>query len=466
MANLQKKYIIIIIIINIIFVQGCSQVIRTEMTKGNLLNEIPTGNKSEFSRTPVIELLSATEVKLIDKVTYKEEFEQYYEKNMVDTIADKNFSCVIKNELYRPLFTITVFMIFMPDYWTSGFVDCKNSADLKECCTIRSDHSIETIAGERIIDKTYKNDILKNELIKSGDVAVKINDIKIADIPINSDGIAKLRLEKYYDTLAKNNEVKIEYKFKSATITTSISYTDVDKVARDLVPIYRENGINNKSASDLIIAYKISKDLSDLQEAIKYASTEADKNEVNRLKTEYDDALDNSRYELAISSGKLRKFITEYPESKHIQNARNIIDKELFDEATSKNKLREFIKQNPDNKYISDAKQIVKREDYQKLIANSCKGDVMDMLSFLRDSNMFADKGKCVSIVAGKMQITSSNSGLFKIMGDKLVYIEFPTEFRGFMTQGLARIRGEYNYVTQLGSYNSVPHLQMLVEVQ
>ena len=47
---------------------------------------------------------------------------------------------------------------------------------------------------------------------------------------------------------------------------------------------------------------------------------------------------------------------------------------------------------------------------------------------------------------------------------DLLVYIEFGKAYRGYMSQGLAQIKGEYSYTTKMGTNNSVPHLRFLAE--
>lgn len=99
---------------------------------------------------------------MFEKVTTKEEFEQIFEKSKVETIADKKASCVIKNEFYRPLFTLTVVLMFMPEYWSIGFIDCTHPGDLSKCCDVRNSPNIENLTNERIIDKVFINDSVKN----------------------------------------------------------------------------------------------------------------------------------------------------------------------------------------------------------------------------------------------------------------------------------------------------------------
>ncbi len=58
--------------------------------------------------------------------------------------------------------------------------------------------------------------------------------------------------------------------------------------------------------------------------------------------------------------------------------------------------------------------------------------------------------------------MTSINTGLFKIGNTELAYIEFKDTFRGSYVEGIAKIKGIYNYTTKMGVQNQVPHLEML----
>lgn len=91
-----------------------------------------------------------------------------------------------------------------------------------------------------------------------------------------------------------------------------------------------------------------------------------------------------------------------------------------------------------------------------------CNGKILSHEDFLLGKNPYADKGKCVEFSAATFQMTSTNTGLFYIANNELAFIEFKETFRGSGVQGIAKIKGLYNYTTRSGISNQVPHLEML----
>jgi len=103
-------------------------------------------------------------------------------------------------------------------------------------------------------------------------------------------------------------------------------------------------------------------------------------------------------------------------------------------------------------------------EEYENILKKNCKGVVMNLLEFLRESNVSADQGKCVSLTAAKFQLRSSTTGLFNILqSDDIVFVEFPAAFQGTLIKGIFQVKGEYTYETQMKTSYRVPHLLFLV---
>ena len=308
-------------------------------------------------------------------------------------------------------------------------------------------------------------------------------------------------MDTYIDPFGDKKDFNIVYRYenagKSAKISSLYTYEQAKKDALESLPAYRQRGIVNKSASDFIMAFNISFDPKDLQEATKYASTDTDKTKVAALMGLYNSAIDNvkfaqaqatsnlksfiennpnsyhlqeaidildeEKFNTAKSENKLKEFIKNSPKSKFIDNAKRIIDEQAFKTAGLKRKLREFVKNNPNSLYIDEANRIIEEENKQKSIASHCKGDVMSTSNYLNNGNIYADVGRCVSITASKMQVVSPNSGLFTMESD-IVYIEFPNTLRGVLFNGIVKIKGMFNYTTKLGLENSVPHFQFIAD--
>ena len=65
-----------------------------------------------------------------------------------------------------------------------------------------------------------------------------------------------------------------------------------------------------------------------------------------------------------------------------------------------------------------------------------------------------------------RFQVLSKNSGLFEMVigtGYRILYIEFNEPIRYVRYFGLAKILGEYTYMTQSRNYNTVPKLKMIL---
>lgn len=113
------------------------------------------------------------------------------------------------------------------------------------------------------------------------------------------------------------------------------------------------------------------------------------------------------------------------------------------------------------SKMVANAERVkarVKKEE-KELLAK-CNGEIIDGII-----NPFADKGKCMNVIAALFQITSANTGLFRVSDDlppELVFLEFDKPFRGNFVKGIAKITGVLQYETNLRGQNTVPKLKML----
>ncbi|HYA86468.1 MAG TPA: hypothetical protein VEI57_05315 [Nitrospirota bacterium] len=113
---------------------------------------------------------------------------------------------------------------------------------------------------------------------------------------------------------------------------------------------------------------------------------------------------------------------------------------------------------------VHPAGNTAEREEYEHYLNKNCKGAVMSLQEFLRDSNVFADNGKCVSLTAARIQPGSATTGFFSILqSDDIVFVEFPMEFHGNLVQGVFQLQGEYTYETQMNTSYSIPRLLFLV---
>lgn len=92
-----------------------------------------------------------------------------------------------------------------------------------------------------------------------------------------------------------------------------------------------------------------------------------------------------------------------------------------------------------------------------------CTKGHLSMWEFHLRFNPYIHKGMCVSIPGTtKFQILSKNTGLFTILNNEILYIEFDVPITFFLVSGIAKIVGTYSYVTALGTIKTVPHLKML----
>jgi len=89
----------------------------------------------------------------------------------------------------------------------------------------------------------------------------------------------------------------------------------------------------------------------------------------------------------------------------------------------------------------------------------------LTLTEFILGKNPYADKGKCVTVLAATFQMVSEKEGLFKITETEIVHIRFPKTFRGYMVRGLAKVRGMYTYLNKMGGFNTVPDLILLDEI-
>lgn len=356
----------------LLMLESCGQVVRTEIQKGLFLKEEATGRTVELERIPRIELQSPVTARVFEEVRSGQEYENKYEK------------VVIEEKVYGG----------------------------KKAVQERS-----VVRNEYVVEKIYKNLTTAQQNIASGLVSVKVNDVQREDFPIGQNGTATVALERYFDTYPEGKDIKVEFHYKTATATSAVSFEEAKKNAIAMLPAYR-----TRSAKDLIIAYKIGNDMADLVEARRFASTEEDKKEIERL---FEGYLDLSR----------------------------------FDQARRSHTLADFIKAYPNSKYLAEAMR--EEQAYTKYIKKNCRGVVMTAEEFARHSNYVADKGKCVSVFIVKKTPAPLKSGLFKMEG-KVYYFEFPVAQKSVVVSGLARIIGDHGYTTPTGAFNIVPHLRHL----
>ncbi len=282
------------------------------------------------------------------------------------------------------------------------------------------------VKDDPIKDIRYENINNKKRVITSGTVRAMIDGSYAQDLPIDPDGTASVSVEKFFDVLPKGQDVNVEYSYKSGSAQSVVAWPEVEKTARTLLPEYRRRGAANRTAADYITAFRISDDPSDLKEAYKYAASESEKAEIKKIAEIHGEKRDRTRFEQAKDNGKLDKFIKKYPNSSYLVQA-----------------------------------------EYLFHLDKDCNGSVITLSKF----NIRLDKGKCVMIVATKVQTTSKNSGLFKTYftwtGDEhdLFYIEFPSDYGEDQVQALAKIKGVFNYTTMFGTHNSVPHLRFLAQM-
>lgn len=396
-TRLTPKFFISLFALSMFILQSCSSVVHTEFKKGSLIEERFKGKLVALESAVHIEVTSPLTVKVYEIVRVADEFSQTYQK--IKLVVSKNRLFNDGNYHHDPWY----------NHMCGGNFTCKSTV----------------VKDEYIKDSRYENINYKKRAVTSGAVRAIINGSYAQDLPIGPDGTASASIEKYFDVLPKDQNVAIVYAYKSESARSVITWPEVEKTARTLLPEYRKHGAANKSAADYITAFRISDDPSDLKEAYNYAASEAETAEIKKIA------------------------------DMHLE-----LDRARFEQAKNDDKLGKFIKTYPDSSYIVQAK-------YLFHLDKDCNGSVIKLSKF----NIRRYKGKCVMIVATKFKTTSKNSGLFKTYftwtGDErdLFYIEFPSDYEGDQVQALAKIKGVFHYTTMSGAHNSVPHLRFLAEM-
>lgn len=92
-----------------------------------------------------------------------------------------------------------------------------------------------------------------------------------------------------------------------------------------------------------------------------------------------------------------------------------------------------------------------------------CPNGQVDPSAFIANPNVFANKGKCVYIEAQVEQMTESGAGLFDATGRR-IFLRLDRPFTEAAVKGLARIDGNYSYVSAAGFNLTVPSLHMVFE--
>jgi hypothetical protein len=395
---LTPQFFISLFALSICILQSCSSVVQTEFKKGFFIEEQPKGKLVELENAVHIEVTSPLTVKVYETVRVADEFSQTYEKIKLEVSKNRLFN--VGNEHHDPWY----------NHLCGGNFTCRSTI----------------VKDEYIKDSRYENINYKERAVASGTVRAIINGSYDQDLPIGPDGTVSAGVEKYLDVLPQDQDVTIVYEYKSESAQSDVTWPEVEKAARTVLPEYRQRGAANKSAADYFTAFSISDDPSDLKEAYNYAASEAERAEIKKLADIHLEKLDRRRFEQAKKNDKLGKFIKKYPDSSYIVQA----------------------------KYLFH-------------LDKDCKGSAIKLSKF----NIRRDKGKCVTIVATKFQTTSRNSALFKTYftwkGDErdLFYIEFPSDYVEDQVRALAKIKGVYNYTTMFGTHISVPHLCFLAEI-
>lgn len=421
-----------------LFLNGCTTVVRVDIEKGNLIKEEPTGKVVTIEKIPILELLTKDSVAVYRNDKYGDEYMQYYEKVLNEVLVDLN-----------------------PNYINNGIDYCAQLESSKEqrdryedvCFNRRSRKRISR--NDFVQEIAFKNIAFKKNSVTSGSLPVSINNERVNNIEIKPDGTATLNIDNYFDILPLGATINITFDYGNKTVSSSIPYDTALKAALDRLPTYRKNA-SDKSVVDSLLAYKISNNDSDFNVAFNLSASFFDKNELEK-------ACFNQARKLN-SLTDYNKYKERYPYGQFILETNKAIDELEYNAAKESNKLNEFVMSHPKSSFVTAASKIIKDDERQQYVKNTCNGIVMSLFDFIQNGNIYADKGKCLSIIAVKFQITSSNTGLFNIGRDYLVYIEFPKAYRGISVRGLAQIKGEHSYITKMGTYNSVPHLVYLTD--
>lgn len=233
-----------------------------------------------------------------------------------------------------------------------------------------------------------------------------------------------------------------------------------DKEFGDIMSLNKEENYEAiiRQGKDYIEKYRNIKDSqwAEIEKLVKEAEMVRRKKEFLAIKT----LTIKEDYESIISQGK-----------EYIEKYRNIADSQWKEIVNLVNKAEQRKKQVEEatRKAAEEERKIAERERLKEEKKEKerwarCNNVIMSMEEFYRNNNPYADKGKCVDVVAASFQMSSANTGLFKISDYSLdlVYIEFKEPFRGRFVKGLAKILGIYSYRTNAGGSNSVPHLKML----
>lgn len=460
-------YLMILLAVNILTIQGCAQVVHTEIQKGTLVKEQPSGKTVELERTPSLELLTPTTVKVLETVKFGQEFNQAFEKILVE---EQVF--LTGEHPTRQGIDCSTLWYRCRDSKNYDVKISENCSEFGRYCDSKVAKSV--IKNEYVDEKSYKNITTKTTMLMLGSVSISVNGIRQEDITIGPDGIATIALEKYFNTFPKGVDIRIEFAYKSASAQSTVAYMDAAKSAAALLPLYRKKGVDNESAKDYIIAFKLSNDAADLDEAKKLASTVRDKEEIERLQFKYDEALDLSRFEQARQRGTLQRFISEYPDSKHIQKAKAIVEGDKFNEAWKHHRLKEYVRQNPNSEYVREATNIIVsdklKDDILFMQKAKCNGAIVGLTQMPDIYYNGNHRGNCLPYSGEIVQMLSNNSALVSGDADDIEYVEFPKNFVGIdrgdsiAFYGLCKIRGFYKYTTTKGVKQTVLNLQLIRE--
>ncbi len=401
------------------------QVISTEVKKGAPVKEIATGKTVELGRGSLLELNTPTTVRVLETIEYGEEREVSYEKLLV-----KYKGGIRADELFFGANSMNC-----RGEWCTVY----NANPL--CCAYRTE--VEHVKDEYITDIEHRNIATKRNVITSGKVFITINRAITDEIVIRPDGRATVHLEKYFDRLSDKSDIRVTFQYKKATTNSEVTYSEARKKAISLLPHYRKHGSENRSARDYIVAFAISNDLSDLNEARKYALLKEDLSEIDLLQIKYNDEADLLQLNKAAKNGTLHEFIRSHPNSKYLKNAESLLQKAR----------------------------------YEQMIEKECKDSVIEYDAFVEKFlSENAKKGTCVSLNdAAVFEQKSIDAGLYEIPLNwfipeqdrvQVVYIHFDSAGKKKrFSEAVVKYAGKYRYLRADSKMTSVPAFNYLTEV-
>ncbi|HNZ32522.1 MAG TPA: caspase family protein [Smithellaceae bacterium] len=237
MMQFAKSCLVFILSIAIVF-QGCSAVHNTAYEKGCFLNSESVG-KVERKRKNVIELLSPTSIRVVERIEYADKKIDMYEKvEVTEVYKPNNVGGDVLASIVVPIITFGFGLLFVPFLLAD---ECKktNKDYAKNC-----DRFVEKqiISNAPILEETYSNITYQENPITTGQVQVLIKGIGSGtiyyggSIQIDTSGNAIFDLAEIYDKLRKNEELTIFYRYSDAIAASIITANHIEKAFASRTP--------------------------------------------------------------------------------------------------------------------------------------------------------------------------------------------------------------------------------------